>query len=464
MKNILWAVLTLLVLHTSCKPKNPDAQVPSPSDEWVIIEGDITEDMTLKADTRYKLKGFVFVKDGATLSIEPGTVIVGDKLSKATLVITRTGRIEANGTPSAPIVFTSEFEPGLRNAGDWGGIVLLGKAPVNVDGGEAKVEGGVTPTDASKEKEYIWYGGSEPGHSSGSMKYVRIEFAGIAFSPDNEINSLTLAGVGSGTTISHIQVYRAGDDAFEWFGGTVNCDHLIATYTVDDDFDTDLGYSGQVQFALVQRARNIADVSGSNAFESDNNGNGTTATPQTSPVFSNVTIVGPYEADIFSGISFNYQHGVQIRRNSSLSLHNSLILGFPVGLYIDNTKGEPTSANITAGTLKFNNNIIAGCKDPLKTSAPYTLDEMSAWISSSNNQILPSTLDVGLADPYKFSSSISSKIGRPDFRLTPGSIALSGANFSGLTGFVEVSYLGAFDAFNDWTEGWAEHDADNKVY
>lgn len=454
----------VLFSAASCDPDPDPEPNPTPGDEVVVIKGDITSDMELTADKKYRLEGFVYVKDGATLKIAPGTVIVGDKATKASLIITTSGKIEANGTATAPIVFTSAFEPGLRNAGDWGGIVLLGKAPVNVDGGEGKLEGGLVPTDASKEKEYVWYGGSESGHSSGSLQYVRIEFAGIAYSPDNEINSLTMGGVGSGTKISHIQVYRAGDDAYEWFGGTVNCDHLIATYTWDDDFDTDFGYSGKVQFGLVQRAKNIADVSGSNGFESDNNGNGTAATPQTSAVFSNITVVGPYEGTTFSGANANYHNGAQIRRNSSISIHNSIFMGFPFGLYIDNTKGEPTSANITADKLKYKNNIIAGCKDALKTSSPYTIEEMTTWISANGNSIMESTLDAKLADPYKFSNTVSSKVGTPDFRLAAGSPALTGASFAGLSGFETVAYKGAFGSSIDWTEGWAEHDADNAKY
>src|SRR5690606_34593579 len=240
------------------------------------------------------------------------------------------------------IIFTSSFNPGLRNAGDWGGIIVLGNAPVNVDGGEAKIEGGAIPTDMTKEKEYIWYGGPDKHHNSGVMKYVRIEFAGIAYSADNEINALTMGGVGDGTDISYIQVYKSGDDAFEWFGGTVNCHHLVSTYTLDDDIDTDLGYQGNIQFVLIQRAKNLADVSGSNGFESDNNGNGTNALPQTAAVISNVTFVGPYEGTTFSGISFNYQNAIHLRRNSAQSFHNSIFMGMPVGIYIDNTKGEVT--------------------------------------------------------------------------------------------------------------------------
>lgn len=464
MKKVILAIsATALFAIASCK-KEDKTPLPEDAGIYEILSGDITTDMTLSASKKYKLEGFVYVKDGATLHIEPGTVIVGDKASKATLVITRSGKINAAGTADRPIVFTSAYEPGIRNAGDWGGIILLGKAPVNVDGGEAKIEGGALPSDAANEKDYIWYGGSDAEHSSGTLKHVRIEFAGVAYSADNEINSLTMGGVGRGTTISYIQVYKAGDDAFEWFGGTVNCDHLIATYTVDDDIDTDLGYNGNIQYVLIQRAKNIADVSGSNGFESDNNGNGTSAMPQTAATISNVTYVGPYEGTTFSGISLNYQNAAQIRRNSAQSFHNSIFMGAPVGLYLDNTKGTPTTDNIAAGRLAFNHNIIAGCKEPLKTSAPFTIAEMESWFARHGNTILESTLDVQLKDPYKFSNTVSSKVGRPDFRLNTTSPAMTGASFAGLSGFETTSYVGAFDSSNDWTLGWAEFDADNATY
>lgn len=462
-KSILLVTVLIGILFNACKNKETP-EPNNPSSDYEVISGDITTDRTLTADKKYMLEGFVYVKNGATLTIEPGTVIVGDKLSKATLIITRTGKIHAQGTPEKPIVFTSSFKEGLRNAGDWGGIILLGNAPVNVDGGEAKIEGGAIPTDMAKEKDYIWYGGTDVHDNSGILKYVRIEFAGIAYSADNEINALTMAGVGDGTVISYVQVYRSGDDAFEWFGGTVNCDHLVSTYTLDDDIDTDLGYSGKIQFIVIQRAKNIADVSGSNGFESDNNGNGTSSYPQTSAVLSNITFVGPYEGNTFSGISYNYQNAVQIRRNSAQSFHNSIFLGMPVGLYIDNTKGEPTSNNIASNKLHFRNSIIAGCKEPLKTSAPFTFEEMQVWFETSENKILSSTNDVLIKEPYLYSKSISTKEGRPDFRLQLSSPALTGADFTGLSGFTPTTYIGAFDSTNDWTEKWTEWDADNRAY
>jgi hypothetical protein len=460
-KLFLLGLSAVTLFAASCKnEKNPQ---PEPDNKDVVeISGDITENQTWEADKQYKLKGFVYVTNGATLTIQPGTVIYGDKSSKSTLIITRGAKIMAEGTPTQPIVFTSGLEAGARAQGDWGGIILLGNAPVNPTGGKAKIEGGLTPTRSEAEEQYVWYGGSNEADNSGILKYVRIEFAGVAFTPDNEINGLTLAGVGSGTTISYVQVYRSGDDAFEWFGGTVNCDHLVATYTWDDDFDTDFGYSGKVQFGLIHRAKTIADVSGSNGFESDNDGNGSINTPQTSAVFSNITVVGPIQGRSTSGINNNYQHAAQIRRNASISIHNSILMGFPIGLYIDDTRGEPTSGNVVAGKLNFAHNIIAGCPTELKHSG--TGFDIAAWVSANGNTLVDSTQHVLLADPYKYSSAVASTTGRPDFRLKEGSPALTGASFTGLTGFTPVAYKGAFDGSNDWTADWTTWEAELTDY
>ncbi|RQO29953.1 hypothetical protein DBR32_13640 [Taibaiella sp. KBW10] len=444
---------------TSCKDKNTGGTTPTENN---VLKKDITANMTLKSGTKYTLEGFVYVMDGVTLTIEPGAIIVGDKQTKGTLIIARGAKIMAQGTKEKPIVFTSEEAPGSRREGDWGGLVILGKAPINPSGGTARIEGGITPTVAGQDAKYNEYGGTVVNDNSGILKYVRIEFAGIAFSPDNEINGLTLGGVGNGTTISYVQVYRSGDDAFEWFGGTVNCDHLVATYSWDDDFDTDFGFSGQVQFGLAHRAKNIADVSGSNGFESDNDGNGSTQTPQTKAIFSNMTIVGPGKGTSLSGINANFQNGAQIRRNSSMSLVNSIILGFPVGVYIDDTKGTATSLNATAGTLMFKNNIIAGCTTPKKASTASF--DINTWFDNNNNVTYPNGDTVMLTDAYKYSAAVSATVGVPSFLLKSGSMAATGASFSGLTGFQQVAYKGAFDGTNDWTTGWTNWAAETTQY
>ena len=176
----------------------------------------ITEDMTLSASNTYLLKGFVYVQSGVTLTIEPGVIVKGDKTTKATLIIERGGKIMAQGTPEKPIVFTSSKPAGSRKPGDWGGIILLGKAPNNL--GEMTIEGGITAK----------HGGTDPNDNSGVLSYVRCEFAGVEYSTDNEINAITFGSVGNGTKIDHIQVSYSGDDSYEWFGGTVNAKYMVA--------------------------------------------------------------------------------------------------------------------------------------------------------------------------------------------------------------------------------------------
>jgi hypothetical protein len=468
MKKYLFGVLSLSLLFGACKKDdNNNNNNNGGGSNIVEVTGDISADRTFTADKKYLLKGFVYVTNGATLHIEPGTIIMGDKASKGTLAVTRGSKIDAQGTASKPIIFTSAVAAGARREGDWGGVILMGKAPVNASGGEAKIEGGLTATNGGDEKKYIWYGGTDANDNSGTMKYCRIEFAGIAYSPDNEINGLTMGGVGAGTTISYIQVYRSGDDSYEWFGGTVNCDHLVATYGWDDDFDTDNGFSGKVQFCVSQRVKTIADQSGSNGFESDNDANGSTNTPQTKAMFSNMTVIGPIatanpSSSPTNGINANFQNGAQIRRNSSQSIFNSILIGFPVGLYIDDSKGTATSNNITAGTLMFKNNIIAGCVTPFKSASTWA--GAAAWFTATGTQVIDSAQKVMMNDPYKFSASVSTSVGTPNYLLKSGSPALTGADFTGLSGFTTVSYIGAFDGSNDWTTGWTNYAAETTAY
>ncbi|KAF0215595.1 MAG: hypothetical protein FD178_1617 [Ignavibacteria bacterium] len=211
------------------------------------LSGNITTNQTLTSDKTYLLKGIVRVMPGATLTIQPGTIIYGENTSQGSLIVKPGGKIMAEGTADKPIVFTSEFKkPGATktpNYGDWGGIILLGNAPINVAGGKALIEG---PGDE--------YGGTVADDNSGVLKYVRIEYPGIAYSLNNEINGLTLGGVGSKTKLEYIQVSYSGDDSFEFFGGTVNAKYLIAYRGWDDDFDTDFGYSGKLQFLITMEA------------------------------------------------------------------------------------------------------------------------------------------------------------------------------------------------------------------
>ncbi|TDO21959.1 hypothetical protein [Pedobacter duraquae] len=464
--------LALALFATSCS-KNDDTDVIEPpvsTGSVVEVSGDIKVNTTWSADKIYLLKGFVYITDGATLTIAPGTIIKGDKATKATLVVTRGSKLNAEGTAAKPIVFTSNVAAGGRREGDWGGLILLGKAPTN-QGSEVKIEGGLTPTVSGQEQKYIQYGGTETADNSGILKYVRVEYAGIPFSVDNEINGITFGGVGSGTTIEYVQVYRSGDDAYEWFGGTVNAKHIIASGTWDDDFDTDFGYSGKIQFAVAQRFPLVADQSGSNGFESDNNATGTTAPPKTSAIFSNVTVVGPLAA-ANTKINGFFQHAAQIRRNSAISTFNSIFTGFPDGIYIDDSTGALTSSNVTDGSLAFQNNLIYGITGTeVKATNATSLAIFETVIKSNNTFLKTAFANALLTAPYKYSSDIvaatvggaaNPQLGRPDFTVVAGGVAASGAAFTHAkiatdTFFEKVTYRGAFGT-TDWTAGWANFD------
>ncbi|NQV76508.1 MAG: hypothetical protein HQ491_10720 [Bacteroidetes bacterium] len=465
-KQAILLSLAVAIFTTACKKSTVDDTndtiIVAPVSTTVEVKVDITANTTWTADKIYLLKGIINITSGATLTIQPGTLIKGDKATKGTIVVNRGGKILAVGAIDKPIVFTSNQAVGARAAGDWGGIVILGNAPNN-QGTNQGIEG--IPTDASGKASY---GGTDPADNSGTLKYVRIEYAGVPLSPDNEINGLTLGSVGSGTTLDYIQVTRSGDDAFEFFGGTVNAKHILAIGTLDDDFDTDFGFSGKIQFALVQRYITIADVSGSNGFESDNDGSGSIKTPKTSAVFSNVTVIGPLSSASMSGYNANYQHAAQIRRNSSISILNSIFTGYTEGIYIDDSKvavAKSTSANYLSGGLAFENNLVYGTnlkgnevKGQNKADFETALRAANTFTSASYGGAL-------ITDPYKYPADIiassSGKQGKPNFTALTGSVALTGALFTNAkvtdSFFEKVAYRGAFGT-TDWTAGWANFD------
>jgi hypothetical protein len=409
----------------------------------VNVSGEITTNTNWTKNNTYFLNGFVYVKNGATLSIEAGTVIKGDKTSKATIIVTRGSKIEANGTASEPIVFTSnESNPSY---GDWGGIIILGKAPTNNINmgiaGEGVIEGGVDNAFGDGR-----YGGTDPADNSGILRYVRIEYPGIAFQPNNEINGLTFGGVGAGTTVDYVQVSYSGDDSFEWFGGTVNCKHLIAYRGLDDDFDTDFGYQGNIQFALSVRDPQVADIgNASNGFESDNDGSGTETTPKTRPTFSNVTIVGPSGA----GILPDYKRAAHLRRSTELGLFNSVLIGsYPVGLFID---GASTEGNATAGNLEVKNTYIAGSTELLKATAAF---DINAWYGTSGwgNLKSANSSDVKLKDPFNLDlPNVRPEATSPVVGASAWTAARVNTPF-----FTKVNYIGAFGHAGDWACGWAK--------
>ena len=437
---------TLLFLAIVCSTGKIFAQ------SVVSVTGEITANTTWTKDKIWKLDGFVYVKNGATLTIEPGTVIKGDKANKGTLIVTRTGKINANGNASEPIVFTSnEANP---NAGDWGGVIILGKAPTNTSVDNVPcvgvIEGGVDNVNGDGRFGGGDIGGCDPNDNSGVFRYVRIEYPGIAFAPNNEINGLTMGGVGAGTKIEYVQVSYSGDDSYEWFGGTVNCKYLVAYRGLDDDFDTDNGYSGNVQFGFAVRDPNVADFAAggaSNGFESDNDATGSENTPKTKGTFSNITIVGPQVPNT----AVPYKRGAHLRRSTELGVFNSLIIGaYPEGLYID---GNNTADNCTAGKLKVKNTIFAGETKLLNTNATNGFD-VTAWFNTAGwgNQAMANSTDAKLKDPFN--------INRPDPKPESNSPVIGAADFSDArldpNFFTKVNYAGAFGPSGDWTCGWTK--------
>ena len=369
------------------------------------------------------LQNKIYVRNSATLTIAPGTIIRGDKPTQGSLIVTRGAKLNALGTLASPIIFTSNEAIGNRNEGDWGGIVLLGLARNNQPGGVANIEGIVASTDTQ-------YGGSFDNDNSGTLKYVRIEFAGIALEPNKEINGLTCGSVGSATTIDFVQVSHSGDDSFEWFGGTVNCKHLIAYRGLDDDFDTDFGFRGKIQFALAIRDKDVSDAIGdSNSFESDNDAAGSAGQPKTAAIFSNVTLVGPKgNGSIVLPVGEKFEKAFRLRRNTAVSCFNSLVVGWEKGLSIE---GTAVVNNVNGDTLLFSNNVLTGFTNntntiynagtsggAASTSSFYT----SFWGADGND----STQSIAQVSWVNLFAPLGTT---PDARLSSGSSAASGAAF-----------------------------------
>lgn len=405
----------------------------------VIIEGDITSNTTLTANNSYLLRGFVRVQPPAVLTIEAGTLIYGENSTQGSLIVKPGAKIMAMGTESKPIIFTSEFaklgSSTTPTYGDWGGIILLGNATINVPGGTALIEG---PGDI--------YGGSDDADNSGVMQYVRIEYPGIAFSLNNEINGLTFGGVGNGTQIDHIQVSYSGDDSYEWFGGTVNCKYLIAYRGWDDDFDTDFGYRGKLQFLVSLRDPDIADQSGSNGFESDNDGSGSLNDPRTSPTWWNVSVFGPL-AETSSVVNANYKRGMHLRRSSLNKISNAVIAGWPTGIRLD---GQYTIEGAINNTMWVNNSVVSGWNtvDLDTVSAANQSFDIHTWFSNAAGRTYANNSDLQLNDPFNLTN--------PNFLPEVGSPLLSGAATPPNDGFFDVTatFVGAFGT-KDWTYPWS---------
>ncbi len=423
-----------------------------------------TGDVTLEKGA-YTLKGWVYVDAGAKLRIPAGTVIKGDKQTMATLIVEPGGYVEMKGTKNEPIVMTSAQAPGQRRPGDWGGLIICGKARNNQ--GTQQIEGGPTTI----------HGGNNDSDNSGIYQYIRIEFAGYPFDTDKEINGITFGSVGSGTTIDHIQVSYSNDDSFEWFGGAVDCKYLVAYKGWDDEFDTDNGFSGNVQYCLSVRDPRIADTSQSNGFESDNNASGAETTPFTTATFKNVTFIGPKTARnsdfvnssdyITAGAVFpnngsklgKFQSAIQIRRSSKLSVENVLAVGYPIGLIVDGEKGN-TVQYAKNGGFSLKNVVFAGIdaigSDKNKEYEDFLFDYASGMEDRNS---------VSFSHSFFMSEPTNKVMTEAQLNLTdPMAI---GQNYSpaAMLSDNKGGYIGAFrDASDNWLDGWTNFDPQSTVY
>ena len=407
---------------TNWDPKNASYGAITDSTTLNDASGEklITGTLTLSASQVYLLKTILVIKSGGKLVVPAGTVVRGrantgaTPKEYATVVVERGGKIELLGTESNPVVFTSAKSIGSRDRGDWGGIYIAGNAPNN-QGADVQMEGF---NNVSFDNKLSFYGGTIENDNSGILTFVRIEFGGFAFEPNKELNGLTLASVGNATKVDGIQVSFSGDDSYEWFGGSVNCKHIIAYKGTDDDFDTDFGYRGSVQFGIAQKDTSFFDLSWnaasgastSECFESDNDASGSGKLPLTSAVFTNMTCVGPVPvggkwSDLSTTVKGAFRRGARIRRNSRISITNSIFMGYRNFIMLDGDStlyaagARPTvkpndNFDLVRNNYFCNSTVAATPASSTanglsETSTGYFADSVSKWLQTAkcNNMV-----------------------------------------------------------------------------
>jgi hypothetical protein len=406
----------------------PPVNVPGIDKPVVVVTGQVEGTENWTNGFYYVLRGAVFVPQGATLNIEAGTRVIGEAGSVGTLIVLRGGRLNAIGTREQPIVFTSDQPNGSRARGDWGGIIINGRAPVNIEGGEGvgEAETGV-------------YGGNDPSDNSGSLRYVRVEFAGTEFSPDNELNGIAFQGVGRGGSYEYIQIHMNRDDGLEWFGGTADIKHAVVSNAADDSFDWTFGWQGRAQFIAVHQRSDDGDW----GIEADNNEFNNELLPRANPQIYNMTICGDPDtnegAEAFRAVLF--------RRGTAVTFRNFIITGSrTLGMQID---GGATLNQVNNGTTQIGAGVINGPATPLHAS-------VAPFVASGRFPDVRVNQSTGL-------SSACFNHSNPNFQ--PTSIAtLAGGQLAPIQppndGFFEaVTFIGAVPPppADDWTRGWTAY-------
>jgi hypothetical protein len=416
-----------------------------------LIDSNITESRTLTNDTLWQIKGNVFVKNGATLTIQPGTFVQGLPGSQpaSAILVTRDGKIIAEGTRSRPIVMTSSLPFGQRQRGDWGGLVMMGRGIINVG---ANVSVGGQPVGNPSGEFFLeglpgnpdtTYGGQDPEHDCGSLRYVRVEYAGSIFAPNSELNSFTWAGCGSKTKAEYLQAIYGLDDAFEWFGGNASAKYLVGGLGADDFVDYQLGWTGKAQFGLFYQS---PDERGNRGIEGDNSEYLATSQPLSKPQLYNMTFIGSKN----QGVDEPSSPGLYLRRNAGGILANMLATEFySTGFFLDgaNTQGQVAAGNINVdGVLLWGNGI--------GTNAPNTVQgqmQPESYTLLTNN---PDKMKNFVAENPRFRRAF--EYSDPDFRgqfnspiYRLGWIAPPDDGFFDST----VTFLGGIGE-DDWTEEW----------
>ncbi len=379
------------------------------------LSGTYTEDLTLTNDILWVLSGKVGVgndnNDNTILTIEPGTKIVGST-GKDFLVVNRGSKIEAVGTKEAPIVFTSSKEEGQRNRGDWGGLILNGNAPIN--GCNASTE----LCQAEGEGNTGYYGGNNPEDSSGTLKYVRVEFAGYEITSDNELNGIAFQGVGSGTVVDYVQVHMNQDDGVEFFGGTVNIKHIVLTGNRDDSLDWVNGWHGKGQYIYVKQAADQAN----NGIEADNLKADFNALPRSNPTLANLTFLGSLTAA-------KGGNGLFFRRGTGVSIYNAIVSDFKGPcLRVDDKE------TFDIGLVKIYNTLLA-CESG--TASVDGADLTAVFLGMPGNVANDSSIELA----------------------TYSEPVVNGEALPTDSFFDLVNYRGAIEnAANDWTAGWTTNE------
>lgn len=422
-------------------PVDPPPPPPPPTGDTVnIAAGDITADTTWTASKTYILEGQVFVTSG-TLTIEAGTTIKGK--AGSVLVITQNAKINAVGTADKPIVFTGNDEVKPVRSGAWGGVVLLGSAPINVAGGKNKIEG--FPDSVGVKIEY---GGANAAHDCGKFKYARIEYAGFRFGTDNELNGLTLGGCGTASEVSYVQSHLGLDDGIEIFGGTVNVSHLVITQADDDGLDWDLGWNGKAQFVIIQQKAGLGD----RGIEADNNNSNNDALPRSAPEIWNLTMIGG-DSPIAKK-----QGGLHLRRGTAAKISNSVIAYF--NQYPIDIDGAAAVAQFNSGALSIKHTyFLKSAASPLfmvdfdKAGTPPVendcvagtcLDEAGMIAADTSNKV---DTDPMLMDAKNLTS--------PNWKPMAASPVLTGCGTPGAGFDTTATFCGAIGA-TDWTAGWTK--------